>query len=332
MTLVSVIVPVYKIEDYLRKCVDSILAQTYKNLEIILIDDGSPDNCGNICDEYALLDKRIKVIHKENGGLSDARNAGLDICTGEYIAFVDSDDWVDKDYIATFMEYAQPDTIVCCGYKRIYFNKSIHHRMYEIQEFTSVETIKIQQEQEIAVSTGASNINPITNAAWNKLYPKKLFDDIRFPVGKVYEDIYVCFELFLKSQRVVVLPNTTYNYLCRESSICGSPSVKSIKDSIDARLKQEKDVRVYPELLKNAHKLTFNSRIGFYSGYVRGFYNIEKDEREQLKEYFRENSNMVSIREWKLFTKYHLILRSNIALKYLFKIWDCYKRVRCTVF
>jgi len=245
MSLVSVIVPVYKVEDYLRKCVDSILAQTYKNLEIILVDDGSPDNCGKICDEYALMDKRIKVIHKENGGLSDARNAGLDICTGEYIAFVDSDDWVDEDYIATFMKYAQPDTIVCCGYKRIYLKKSIPHRMLAVKEFSAVEAIKVQQEQEIAVSTGASNVNPITNAVWNKLYPKKFFDKIKFPVGKVYEDIYVCFELFLKSQKVVVVPNTTYNYFCRDSSICGRPSAKSIRDFIDARLKQEEDIRVY---------------------------------------------------------------------------------------
>ena len=102
--LVSVIVPIYNVEKYLRKCVDSILNQTYKNLEIILVDDGSPDNCGNICDEYALSDSRIRIIHKKNGGLSDARNAGLDIARGNYILFVDSDDYIDETMVEKLYE------------------------------------------------------------------------------------------------------------------------------------------------------------------------------------------------------------------------------------
>ena len=99
--LISVIVPVYKVEPYLRRCIDSIISQTYHNLEIILVDDGSPDNCGAICDEYAEKDTRVRVIHKSNGGLSDARNAGLDIMTGDYVAFVDSDDWIDKQHLSS---------------------------------------------------------------------------------------------------------------------------------------------------------------------------------------------------------------------------------------
>ena len=97
--LISIVIPVYKVELYLEKCIESIINQTYKNLEIIIVDDGSPDNCPQICDEYSKKDKRIKVIHKENGGLSDARNAGIDIATGKYIAFVDSDDYVSDDYV-----------------------------------------------------------------------------------------------------------------------------------------------------------------------------------------------------------------------------------------
>ena len=99
--LISIIIPVYKVEEYLEKCVDSVIKQTYDNLEIILVDDGSPDNCGKICDQYSKKDKRVKVIHKENGGLSDARNAGIDISRGEYISFIDSDDYVEIDYIET---------------------------------------------------------------------------------------------------------------------------------------------------------------------------------------------------------------------------------------
>lgn len=102
--LVSIIVPIYKVEPYLRRCVDSIVCQTYTNLEIILVDDGSPDTCPQICDEYANKDKRIVVIHKKNGGLSDARNAGLNSCKGEYISFIDSDDYVDYDFIESLIE------------------------------------------------------------------------------------------------------------------------------------------------------------------------------------------------------------------------------------
>ncbi len=328
MTLVSVIVPVYKVEDYLRKCVDSILAQTYKNLEIILVDDGSPDNCGKICDEYALLDGRIKVIHKENGGLSDARNAGLDICTGEYIAFVDSDDWVDEDYIATFMEYAQPDTIVCCGFRWIYFEKSFPRCMSDVKEFTPIETIKIQQEQELACLSGNSNFNPIGNYSWNKFYHREIFNEIRYPFGRTFEDIYICFELILKCKKFVVLPKVTYNYLYRETSICGNPSLKSLRDSNYARIKQEFDVRMYPELLRNAKKLTFIGYIGLYFGYVKGFYTLGEDERKDLKEYFKANSDALSAKEWKLYTKYILILNYEPALKCLVKLWDIYKRLR----
>ena len=101
--MISIIIPVYKTEPYLRKCVDSVLAQTYTNLEVILVDDGSPDDCGKICDEYAAKDSRVKVIHKENGGLSSARNCGLDVATGKYIGFVDSDDWIDPDMYETLL-------------------------------------------------------------------------------------------------------------------------------------------------------------------------------------------------------------------------------------
>ena len=112
--LVSVIVPIYKVEPYLRRCLDSIVKQTYTNLEIILVDDGSPDGCPQICDEYAARDKRIIVIHKKNGGLSDARNAGLDICKGEYISFVDSDDWTNENYIANLLDIITKNNMLIC--------------------------------------------------------------------------------------------------------------------------------------------------------------------------------------------------------------------------
>ena len=118
--LISIIIPVYKVEPYLRKCLDSVVQQTYRNLEIILVDDGSPDSCGAICDEYATKDERITVIHQENKGLSAARNAGLDIATGDYIQFVDSDDWIEPDALATVLSIAEDHhvDIVCFGFNK----------------------------------------------------------------------------------------------------------------------------------------------------------------------------------------------------------------------
>ena len=117
MSLISIIVPIYNVEDYLCKCVDSILTQTYKNIEVILVNDGSIDNCGKICDEYALKDNRVKVIHKKNGGIADARNAGLEICCGDYIGFVDSDDWIAEDMYEVLHDFASSNSldVAICG-------------------------------------------------------------------------------------------------------------------------------------------------------------------------------------------------------------------------
>ena len=160
--LISIIVPVYDVEPYLRKCIDSILIQSYRDLEIILVDDGSPDNCGAICDEYAEKDKRIKVIHKKNGGLSDARNAGLDIATGEYIGFVDSDDWVMPDmyeYLYKAVKEYDADMSVCGYYD--YWGKTISGRYcQDIQVYKGQEGIKALLDLKFG------------NYVWNKLYKR----------------------------------------------------------------------------------------------------------------------------------------------------------------
>lgn len=320
MILVSVIVPVYKVEDYLRKCVDSILVQTYKNLEIILVDDGSPDNCGAICDEYALLDGRVKVIHKENGGLSDARNAGLDVCTGEYIAFVDSDDWVDEDYIATFMEYAQPDTIVCCGYKIVYKNKIYYNTMDKVHFFMPVEIIETQLFQELNASIGISKVNPIGNYAWNKLYPRAFFNDIRYPIRKSYEDIFIAFDLFKLCKKFVVLPVAKYNYLVRETSICGNPSKKSMYDYLEARQKQLVDVKNLRKLEMYAQKLELTGLIGIFVNYKKEAYCLDEEEIKYIKDSMKAYQSLVSTSDGKIWLKYQLILHNEFLLKMILMI------------
>lgn len=135
--LISIIVPVYKVENYLSKCLDSMICQTYKNIEIILVDDGSPDNSGKICDDYAKKDSRIKVIHKENGGLSDARNAGLKIATGKYIGFVDSDDYISVEMYEKLYNQAKKEDadIACCNYYRVKMEKNLIKELLEIKRF-----------------------------------------------------------------------------------------------------------------------------------------------------------------------------------------------------
>ena len=174
MELISVIVPVYKVEEYIKTCVNSIRRQTYHNIEIILIDDGSPDECGVICDQYANLDKRIRVIHKKNGGLSDARNAGMNIANGEYISFIDADDYVSEYYIETLYKILKDNDadMSICGCNIVYDDNGCLVRS------ESNKTEVCSQEECIRRSLSIH----LRQSAWGKLYPVELLRNIRFPI------------------------------------------------------------------------------------------------------------------------------------------------------
>ena len=215
--LVSVIVPIYKVEKYLRKCIDSILEQTYRNLEIILVDDGSPDDCGRICDEYAEKDPRIKVIHKENGGLSDARNWGIEKAAGDYIAFVDSDDWIKADMIEYLLhgisEY-HADIAVC----NLYY---VSQYKYTVKNYSEDKTYTAKDMLFELFD------DKIDNYAWNKLYKRELWSDVRYPVGKNFEDILTIYKVLEKAKNIVVLKEPKYYYLLRDDSISGRRDFKN---------------------------------------------------------------------------------------------------------
>lgn len=211
--LISVIVPVYKVEPYLSRCVDSILAQTYRNLEILLVDDGSPDNCGAICDDYAAKDARIKVIHKKNGGLSSARNAALDVARGEYFGFVDSDDWIEPEMYETLLAGIQT-----------YDADMAYGGRYDVDGNTGGKTIGLCPGKDECIS-GMEMLGRVflwdncDSAAWDKLYHRSLFADIRYPEGLINEDIAIFYRLMEKTSRVAMCAKPLYNYLHRPNSI-----------------------------------------------------------------------------------------------------------------
>lgn len=210
--LISVVVPVYNVEKYLERCVKSIIEQTYMNLEIILVDDGSTDESGTICDRNAARDNRIKVIHQFNGGLSDARNKGISVASGKYICFVDSDDWLNKDAISRmhYLAYTSDADIVDFGYF-ICDDSSSEPFNYHREDCRIVD-------KEEALILLAEDIK-IHSFTWSKFYKSELFSDIRFPKGETYEDIKTTYRLFLKASKIYFSNEILYFYYQRKGSI-----------------------------------------------------------------------------------------------------------------
>lgn len=210
--LISVIIPVYNVSDYLERCVDSAINQTYKNLEIILVDDGSTDNSPIICDNYAKKNENIKVYHKKNGGLSDARNYGLEKSKGEYIYFLDSDDWIEEDTIKNLYN-ALCDVKADVSIGKIYFCG----KEEDLNKFTDINNYLMMNSVE-TITEMAKGDN-FAFFAPNKLYKKILFKDIIFPIGKKYEDIYTIYKVVDRAKKIVYTPNAKYAYFQREDSI-----------------------------------------------------------------------------------------------------------------
>ena len=229
---VSLIVPVYCVQAYLSRCVQSIVDQTYTNLEIILVDDGSPDECPQMCDDWAKRDDRIRVIHKENGGLSDARNAGIAVASGEYVGFVDGDDWLEPAFVHNLLNsIIENDCEVAgCNYRKC----SV------IAETDNVPAAhKVQVLDRLAAMSALIDNCILEQAVWNKLYKRELIEGILFEKGKYHEDEFWTYQVIAGIERIAVLDYIGYNYFQRADSIMGKRYSLKRLDAVEAKVRRQ---------------------------------------------------------------------------------------------
>lgn len=292
MAEVSVIVPVYQVEQYIRPCVDSILAQTFTDFELILVDDGSTDRSGEICDAYARMDERVKVIHKENGGLSDARNKGMDRAVGNYFMFVDSDDYIAPTmleclYQSILMEDAD---LAVCNFL-YYFEKDRNKNFSTGTEFEVLSAKDVFYHRKNERNYG------IWTVAWNKLYKKEAFGELRFRFGKFHEDEFWANDIYQLDLKIVTIPECLYYYRQRDNSIMGKKSSARDLDIIEAL-----DERIFlylekPEYADAAFKVLVFSleyleeckRLNMNQAEKEKYFHAEKRTKDVLKQLRKEN-------------------------------------------
>lgn len=319
--LISVVVPIYKVEKFLPTCIESLIKQSYKNMELILVDDGSPDLCPQICDKYKQLDSRIKVIHKTNGGLSDARNAGIEIAQGEWITFVDSDDYVGDDFLKTLYIMAKKSNadISICDYESVLDDGAEERKYTHVVEYNNVEGLK---------KTYIPEVHGMEFTAWGKLYRIGLFRNlgIRYPVGKIHEDTFTTYKLLYEANRIVFFDAIEYFYRRREESIMTSAFNKKRLVTLDAtreacqffESKKESEllelsinmhlrnyVCIYNDLYKNRNNI---------SNYTAVKRNVLKKYREDFQYYIKKSNFKV---RKKIFYTMFYILPADFYIKLL---------------
>ncbi|MDR3046762.1 MAG: glycosyltransferase [Bacteroidales bacterium] len=308
LPIISIIVPVYNVENYVSKCIESIINQTYRNLEIIIINDGSSDKSGEICSSYAIKDNRITLIHQENQGLSMARNNALDIASGEYIGFVDSDDWIALDMYYTLYNNAveyDADISMCNFY---YVNQNGEKSSYS-NESNSIKVLE-------GVYKIAHNIRLSNNCVWNRLYKRYLFNDIRFPKGKSFEDIFVMHRLVDNANKVVLSSQCKYYYLRRENSITLNPFNLNQMDNLKAYIERHTYISItYPNMEKTGRKHIFLSLLWL----IRKAYRDNK-----IEIYKKELCDFIDIVKYYDYSDCGLSIEQKDLLKLLFEDINTY--------
>lgn len=277
--LVSVIVPIYNVEPYLRECVDSIVRQTYRNLEIILVDDGSPDNCGKIADSYAEQDERIKVIHKKNGGLSDARNVGIARSTGEYISLIDSDDYISEFFIEIMMKNALAfdADVVTTGQSEQFFDGSEERpKLTESADDYKARSITVREALE------DMSYQVIPNGAQFRIYRRYIFDNIRYPKGYIFEDVATTYKTFIAAKKMCLVDSKIYAYRVRSNSIVREKFSQDKMVAIPITRKMFHDICEYDTALKPAAA----SRAFAQNFHV--FLQVPEDDKESMRKLWHE--------------------------------------------
>ena len=299
--LISVVIPVFNVEPYLNKCMTSIVQQSYKELEIIVVDDGSTDNSSQICDEWAVRDSRVRVIHKENGGLSDARNAGLAVATGRYISFVDSDDWLQPQFMEILMKTLKEANadIVECGVLFVDEQGQILRR--RCFQGNKAEKNRIEALRALVKEDG------VYQTVWNKLYKRDVLEGILFEKGKYNEDDFWTYQIFDRAEKLIVIPNELYCYLQRKSSIMGGGYQLKRLNSLEARLQRMEFLQKYTELANFTKVHIFYDCMFHFQAALKW---LEKPEQKIVTDYIIENMRKIVGFTYK---------NSDVPLKY--QIW-----------
>lgn len=275
MTTISVIVPVYKVESYLDRCIESIVSQTYRELEIILVDDGSPDRCPHICDDWSKKDCRIKVIHKENGGLSDARNAGILAARGELIGFVDSDDWIAPEMYQRLQSALVSDQsdIAACAVEMIWEDRT-QRNLLTVRE----NCLMNSQEAQQALLEETKLKQPV----WYKLYRRRVLEGIFFEKGRMHEDVFWSYQVIGNAERVSLIDYIGYYYWQRSDSIMGERYSFKRLDVMEAYCLRYEYIHIFfPALEKEARRSILANCI--YHGQMAMRYLSKKDRKKAFE-------------------------------------------------
>ena len=293
---ISIIVPIYNVEKYIKKCINSLLNQTYKDIEIILVEDGSPDNCRNICDEYGAKDKRINVIHQKNEGVSAARNNGTNIATGEYIMYVDGDDYIEKtacEELVKIINKYKAD-IICFNCNKIDLNgKKIIGKVYA-NSYTDTGNVDVLTYEQAMIDNLYRN--KIRYEPWNKIYKKELVNKVKFPLGMLAEDFATFYKFLQKSNKIVHYDRCLYNYVIREGSTMNKKDIKLYVDTYSTDKKMYlilNEICKEKEDINELEKRYFNSLAKTYTKLYR-----EKDRNyARLKKEIENNINKIDIKK-----------------------------------
>ena len=320
--LISVIVPIYKVEKYLEKCVKSISSQTYKNIEIVLVDDGSPDNCGKLADNLAKTDPRIKVIHKVNGGLSSARNAGIDVAQGDYIGFVDSDDTIEPFMYEKLFSLLQKENtkLSVCAVNYVYEDGKVLRKkgLGKNVTFDFCQAI-IEMNSHRYFDMGA----------WSKLYHRSLFENIRFPVGKLSEDYYIMYKIFDKAQRISYLDIPCYNYLQRKNSITRSDKINHDHEYAAYEQMLYLDEK-HPDMKVIGHTAYASAALTVYDFYLKNRAKCSKEKMNHFREVIKENKEYIDKADYLTKSKkvqFVLFSKSPTLYNVVFKTYRKVKRI-----